>query len=85
MPVVAYYLGRPADVWIAAMSGSAQATAANPAAVNSRCPRRARELVARRRALEEPSAPAATAVSTSPGKPGLATSPPLSTPHRPPG
>ena len=32
MPVVAYYLGRPARIWIAAMSGSARATPANPAA-----------------------------------------------------
>jgi hypothetical protein len=85
MPVVAYYLGRPAGVWIAAMSGSAQATAANPAAVNSRCPRRAGELVARRRTLEESSAPAATAVSTSPGKAGPATSSPPSIPHHQPG
>jgi hypothetical protein len=85
MPVVAYYLGRPADVWIAAMSGSARATVANPAAVNGRCPRRAGEPVARRRTLEESSAPAATAVSTSSGKPGPATSSPLSTPHRQPG
>jgi hypothetical protein len=30
MPVVAYYLGRPARIWIAAMSGSARAAAAKP-------------------------------------------------------
>ena len=30
MPAVAYYLGRPARIWIAAMSSSARATAANP-------------------------------------------------------
>lgn len=35
MPVVAYYLGRPAGIWIAAMSGSARATAANPTAAKS--------------------------------------------------
>jgi hypothetical protein len=35
MPVVPYYLGRPARIWIMAMSGSARATAANPAATVS--------------------------------------------------
>jgi hypothetical protein len=32
MPVVPYYLGRPAQVWIAAMSGRARATAENSCA-----------------------------------------------------
>jgi hypothetical protein len=36
MPVVAYYLGRPALIWIAAMSGSARAIPANPAAAAPR-------------------------------------------------
>jgi hypothetical protein len=66
MPVVAYYLGRPAHIWIAAMSHSARETAANPA---STAPRPARDPQAtRRRTLEETSAHGATAVSTGPGE-----------------
>jgi hypothetical protein len=62
MPVVHYYLGRPARIWIAAMSGSARATAANPAAATSPASRRP-ATPARQRMQEESSAPAATAVS----------------------
>ena len=40
MPIVAYYLGRPAHIWIAAMAHSARETAANPA---STAPRPARD------------------------------------------
>lgn len=35
MPVVPYYLGRPAQVWIAAMSGRARATTENSCAATS--------------------------------------------------
>jgi hypothetical protein len=66
MPVVAYYLGRPARIWITAMSGSAgnisepgrHRTPASPRSASA----------ARRRTLKETSAPGATAVSTSPGE-----------------
>jgi hypothetical protein len=67
MPVVAYYLGRPARIWIAAMSGSARPTPENPAATAPR-PARQSTPATRPRTLEETSAPAATAVSTSPGE-----------------
>lgn len=63
MPVVAYYLGRPAGIWIAAMSGSARATAANPTAAKSSASPAAS--AARRRTPPETGAPAATAASTS--------------------
>jgi hypothetical protein len=35
MPDVSYYLGRPADFWIAVMSGAARPTVANPAPATS--------------------------------------------------
>jgi hypothetical protein len=60
MPVVAYYLGRPARIWMAAMSGSARATAANPAATASPASPQAAAPSAQRRTPEETSAPAAT-------------------------
>lgn len=67
MPVVAYYLGRPARIWIAAMSDSARATLANPAATAPRpAPRSHRPRG--ERTLEEISASAAMAVSSSSGE-----------------
>jgi hypothetical protein len=39
MPAVTYFRGRPAHFWIAAMSNSAQSTAADPAAATSARPR----------------------------------------------
>ena len=38
MPVVLYYLGRPAQAWIAAMSGPARAATQNPCAATSLAP-----------------------------------------------
>jgi hypothetical protein len=61
MPVVAYYLGRPARIWIAAMSGSARAAPENPATTAPRPARRSTPAT-RRRTLAETRAPAATAV-----------------------
>jgi hypothetical protein len=53
MPVVPYYLGRPARIWIMAMSGSARATAANPAATASPASPLPAAPSARRRTPEE--------------------------------
>ena len=61
MPVVPYYLGRPARIWIVAMSGSARATAANPAAVASPAGPLPAVPSARRRTPEEISADVAQA------------------------
>jgi len=64
MPVVAYYLGRPARIWITAMSGSARATPANPAATPAaRDPRRPRGEGRWRRPVH----PQPQSVSTTPG------------------
>ena len=65
MPAVLYYRCRPARFWIAAMSGPARATAANPAAATSPASPRPATPAARLGTPEETSAPAATAVSTS--------------------
>jgi DNA-binding XRE family transcriptional regulator len=61
MPVVPYYLGRPARIWIMAMSGSASATAANPAATASSASPPPAAPSARRRTPEEISADVAQA------------------------
>jgi hypothetical protein len=59
MPAISYYLGRPARLWISVMSGTAQASEANPAAATCLAsPRTA--------APEAPSTPAVTAARTSP-------------------
>lgn len=61
MPVVPYYLGRPARIWIVAMSGSARATAANPATTASPASPLPAAPSARRRTPEEISADVAQA------------------------
>jgi hypothetical protein len=64
MPVVAYYLGRPARIWIAAMSGSAPGNTGEPGRHRTRSALRSAS-AARRGTREETSAPAATAVIVS--------------------
>jgi hypothetical protein len=70
MPVVPYYLGRPAQAWIAAMSGRARATTENSYAATSLAtetfpasPRSAASTAQRK--TQEEASPAATAATAS--------------------
>jgi hypothetical protein len=54
MPAVSYYLGRPARLWIAVMSGAPRASEANPAAATSLASPRTAAPAARLRTPEDP-------------------------------
>src|SRR5215470_5595144 len=66
MPDVSYYLGRPADFWIAVMSGAARPTVANPAPRHPWSARNPPRRLPREGRRNNPALRQATAASTSP-------------------
>ena len=56
MPNVSYYRGRPADFWIAVMSGAARPTLANPAPATSLASSQPTAPATQRRTPQQPSA-----------------------------